>query len=40
MGFLMTEQKTTMNLTKRIILIDDDPDDQLFFRDAITGNPS
>jgi CheY-like chemotaxis protein len=24
-----------MNLTKRIMLIDDDPDDQLFFRDAI-----
>jgi CheY-like chemotaxis protein len=24
-----------MNLTKRIMLIDDDPDDQLFFRDAV-----
>jgi CheY-like chemotaxis protein len=24
-----------MNLSKRILLIDDDPDDQLFFRDAI-----
>ena len=24
-----------MNLTKRIMLIDDDPDDRLFFRDAV-----
>ncbi|HET7000448.1 MAG TPA: response regulator [Puia sp.] len=24
-----------MNMTKKIMLIDDDPDDQLFFRDAV-----
>jgi CheY-like chemotaxis protein len=34
-GVRMTEQQTTMNLTKRIMLIDDDPDDQLLFRDAV-----
>jgi CheY-like chemotaxis protein len=32
---LTTEPKAAMNLTKRIMLIDDDPDDQLFFRDAV-----
>ena len=29
------KERTQMTESKRIMLIDDDPDDQLFFRDAI-----